>query len=181
MRRTGLALIAAFGAAFWSVGATAAELDLSRLAEEWQPVAGVSIASKHVGAERDFQEFNPGVSLGARRDIGWRNGEWGVEVGVFQNSYDEGSFYAGLWADWPVVAVGEAAELRFGAFFAYAEYPQLVDEAKDFGAVTIGDFVPLLAAQASLRLDERFAFTMRFGPGVSDSDLILGLQMMYLL
>ena len=37
----------------------------------------------------------------------------------------------------------------------------------------------VLAAQASLRLDDRFALVARFGPGISDSDLILGFQAMY--
>lgn len=155
-------------------------LDLSRLGAEWRPVVAVSVASAHVGAERDFQEFNPGGAIGFRSGLGWRRGEWGGEVGYFLNSYDEGAAYAGVWADWPALALSDGIELRLGAFFGYAEYPQLVDEAKDFGALTIGDFVPLLAAQASLRLDERFALVARFGPGISDSDLILGFQAMYL-
>lgn len=154
-------------------------LDLTRLGAEWRPVVAVSVASAHIGAERDFQEFNPGGAIGFRSGLGWRRGEWGGEVGYFLNSYDEGSAYAGVWADWPVLALTDRLDLRLGAFFAYAEYPQLVDEAKDFGALTIGDFVPLLAAQASLRLDDRFALVARFGPGISDSDLILGFQAMY--
>lgn len=158
----------------------AIELELDHLAESWSPVIGVSIASKHIGADEDFQEFNPGVSIGARRDIGWRGGEWGLEAGVFQNSYDERSFYAGAWADWPIADLTERTQLRFGGFFAYAEYPQLVDEAEDFGAFVIGDFIPLVAAQAAVRFDDHFALVTRFGPGIEDSDVILSLQAMYL-
>ena len=81
---------------FVSKAGAAAELDLSRLSDEWRPVAGVSIASEHVGAERDFEEFNPGVSLGARTGLPWRGGEWGVEAGVFRNSYNERSYLSNL-------------------------------------------------------------------------------------
>ncbi|MEL7463041.1 MAG: hypothetical protein AAFN79_03185 [Pseudomonadota bacterium] len=167
-----LALMAPFAA-------SSAELEVEHLSGEWRPFVGVSIASKHVGADRDFQEFNPGVSLGLSRRIGWRRGEWGLEGGYFQNSYDEGSFYAGLWADWPVASIEDRLDVRLGGFFGYAEYPQLVDEAEDFGALVIGDFVPLVAAQASLRIDDRFSLLTRFGPGIEDSDVILSLQAFY--
>ena len=159
--------------------AVAAELEVNHLPDEWRPFVGVSIASKHVGADRDFQEFNPGISLGLSRQIGWRGGEWALEGGYFQNSYDEGSLYGGLWADWPVATFADRLEFRLGGFFGYAEYPQLVDEAEDFGALVIGDFVPLIAAQAALRIDDRFALLTRFGPGIEESDAIFTLQGMY--
>lgn len=145
----------------------------------WRPVAGVSIASRHFGAERDFEEFNPGVSFGIARDMFWLGGEWGLEGGLFRNSYGERAFYAGAWADWAILGAPEAAEFRLGAFFAFAEYDQLVDEAKDAGAPTFGDFVPLVAAQASVRYLDRYALVARFGPGIDDSDVIVGLQAMY--
>ncbi len=146
----------------------------------FRPFIGVSLASKHFDANRNFQEFNPGLTLGLRRPINWHDGEWGIEVGGFQNSYDERSLYAGTWVDWPVAAITRGAEIRLGGFFAYAEYPQLVDEADDIGVVTIGNFVPILSAQAALRIDDRFSLMARFGPGIEDSLLIVGVQALYL-
>lgn len=155
-------------------------LDLDALPEDWRPYIGVSVGSKHFGAERDFQEFNPGALVGAQYPLGWQNGAWGIEAGIFQNSYDERSVYAGTWVDWPVVEFSERFEGRLGLFFAYAEYPQLKEEADDAGVLTIGNFVPILAAQASVRLDDQFSLVARFGPGISESDLIVGLQAWYL-
>lgn len=145
----------------------------------WRPVVGVSVASKHFGAEQEFEEFNPGVSIGLAREMFWLGGEWGVEAGVFRNSYDERAFYAGAWADWAIVGSPETAEFRLGAFFAVAEYDQLVDNAQDAGVPTVGDFVPLVSGQASIRIQDRYALVARFGPGIDDSDFIVGFQAMY--
>lgn len=174
-------LLIAFLASICLVSAVQAEdgKPASDLPAGWHPFIGLSLASKHFGADRDFQEFNPGISLGARHRVGWRRGEWGFEAGGFQNSYDNRSFYVGSWIDWPIARPSSSTEIRLGGFFAYAEYPELKDEADDIGVLTIGDFVPIISAQASLRIDERFALTARFGPGIEDSLLIVGLQAFY--
>lgn len=117
------------------------------------------LGSHHVNAQRDFQEFNPGVFLTWERGLSY-------SAGAYYNSYKGVS---------PIVAVGYdvqvARDFDVGAFFAVAVYPGDGDEFK----VSAGDVVPLVGLQARYQnvfvqfipsdgeaLDALFAFGLTF-------------------
>ena len=92
------------------------------------------IGSEHLGAEEEFEEFNPGIFLT------WEHGV-DLTAGVFRNSY--GSAAPSVTISAPLVESGEFA-LSWTAGLAY--YPGDGDRI-DFA---IGDVVPLLGLRADL-------------------------------
>lgn len=104
---------------------------------------GVFVGSQHIGSDA-YNDFNPGLTYGIRRDIGQGPAEWHVEGGVFYNSYEEVSpiLVTGL-----STGVGEIGpgELRFGISVGTAFYGDLVDiyEARGDTIPNVGGFVPI--------------------------------------
>ncbi|MGB0504870.1 MAG: hypothetical protein ACPGGK_01630 [Pikeienuella sp.] len=148
----------------------------------WTPMIGASIASQHFGAQRDFNETNPGVLIGFARQSTITSAEFGVEGGVFRNSFDDTSAIIGGWYEWPIAGEPDGAlgQLRLGFAFGYAEYPELVDRADAFQALTIGDFVPFVTPQATWRITESFEVRSKFGPIFDgDADFVAGFQVFY--
>ncbi|MEO9652866.1 MAG: hypothetical protein ABJ360_26375 [Roseobacter sp.] len=92
----------------------------------------VLLGTSHINAQRDFQEFNPGIFFTWERQLNY-------SVGLFYNSYEEIS---------PLVSVGYdyeiASDFDIGAFLAVAVYPGDGDEFSH----SIGDVVPLVGLQA---------------------------------
>lgn len=148
----------------------------------WTPMIGVSVASQHFGAKRDFTETNPGVLFGFARPSRFLGAEFGVEGGVFRNSFDDTSAIIGGWYEWPIAGEpdGVLGQLRLGFAFGYADYPELVDRADAFEALTIGDFVPFLTPQATWRVTESLEVRSKFGPIFDgDADFVAGFQVHY--
>lgn len=171
-----MAMMFAFGATAFSALAQGEEGEAAEPEPEWRFFASASIASHHVGAEQDFEEFNPGITFGAARARWGGAWETGAEIGVFRNSYGDTSPYGGVYVDRRVLDLSEDVNLRLGLFAGYADYPQLVDEAEDNGALVVGDFVPIISGQASLRVADALEFRTRFGPGLEDAEAIFAFQ-----
>lgn len=166
----------------------APHLDLSGLSSRWTPFLGVSAAASPTAVAaavrpsiaapvRDGVRISEAVSLLSGPVAG--EGHWAVEGGYLRTSDDEKALYLGVAADWPVVSFGREAEGRLGVFIAYAEFPRLVEQADDLGVMTFGDFVPLVAAQATVRVGTNFSLVSRVGPSIDDGDMIVGFEAVY--
>lgn len=139
----------------------------------WTPFAAVSIASLHV-SDQEFEEFNPGLGLGADYAIagGW---EAGGEAGVFRNSFGERSVYGLGHVTAEILRLGEKTELRAGLFAGLAEYSHLADEAEAAGLPAFGDIIPLGGAMIQLRHAERWEARARIAPLPGDG-VAIGFQ-----
>lgn len=166
----GLSLMATAAA-----GAEKPILDLSQV----EVKVGVSLATEHVGAERDFNETNPGAFVNLwRPNLAW-SADMGVEAGIFENSFSDLSATINGWAEWPVLGGPEASlgQLSVGGALGIARYPNLVDEAQDLGLPTYRNFVPFVAAQMTWLATNRLEFRARATPIGGDADFVVGLQM----
>ena len=150
-------------------------LDLSQV----EVKVGVSLVTEHVGAERDFNETNPGAFVNIWRSSVVLSADVGVEAGLFENSFSDLSATTNGWVEWPVLGGPDATlgQLSVGGALGIARYPNLVDEAQDLGLPTIGNFVPFVAAQATWLATDRLEFRARATPIGGDADFVVGLQM----
>lgn len=150
-------------------------LDLSQV----EVKIGVSLVTEHVGAERDFNETNPGAFVNFWRPSVVLAADVGVEAGLFENSFSDLSATTNGWVEWPVLGDPDATlgQLSIGGALGVARYPNLVDEAEDLGLPTIGSFVPFVAAQATWLATDRLEFRARATPIGGDADFVVGLQM----
>ena len=96
----------------------------------------VLLGSKHFGATRDFQEFNPGLFLT------WEQQVFDYSVGAYYNSYEDMSVLGAISYNYEI-----APEFEIGAFAGVALYP---GEGDQF-SVSAGDVVPLGGVQARYR------------------------------
>lgn len=180
--RSILKIVVALGTSLIFTHAIAEEPTSKSYWDNWTPMIGASVASQHFGAKRDFNETNPGILLGFARPSRMFNAEFGVEGGVFRNSFDDTSAILGGWYEWPLVGEpdGPVGQLRLGFGFGYAQYPELVDRAKAFKALTVGEFVPYLTPQATWRITESLEIRSKFGPIIDgDADFVMGFQVFY--
>lgn len=150
-------------------------LDLSQV----EVKIGVSLVTEHVGAERDFTETNPGAFVNVWHSSAFLAADVGVEAGLFENSFSDLSATANGWVEWPVLGGADApfGQLSLGGALGVARYPNLVDEAKDLGLPTLGNFVPFVAAQVTWLATERLELRARATPIGGDADFVVGLQM----
>lgn len=150
-------------------------LDLSRI----EVKVGVSLVTEHVGAKRDFNETNPGAFVNFWRSEAVLSADVGVEGGLFENSFSDLSATINGWAEWPILGGPDATlgQLSLGGALGIARYPNLVDEARDLGLPTLGNFVPFVAAQATWLATESLEFRARATPIGGDADFVVGLQM----
>ncbi|MFK7745304.1 MAG: hypothetical protein AB8B47_09620 [Roseobacter sp.] len=119
----------------------------------------ILLGSNHVGATRDFQEFNPGAFLTWERELNY-------SIGLYYNSYKKVSALASVGYDYEV-----ATDFDIGVFFALALYPGDGDEFR----YSAGDLVPFVGLQARYKnvfaqyipadgdsLDSLFTFGLTF-------------------
>ena len=118
----------------------------------------VLLGSKHIGATRDFQEFNPGVFLT------WEQKTFDYSIGTFYNSYADVSVMAAIGYNIEV-----APEFEIGAFAGLAYYPGDGDQF----SVSLGDVVPLGGLQA--RYHNAFVQLIPADGATVDSVLTFGL------
>lgn len=97
----------------------------------------IHLGSKHLGATRDFNEFNPGLGLGVRWGERFR---YGLEAGAFYNSYSEWSTYAATFAQYRVID-GERWDTYLGGAMTFASYPNLVGYADKYGIPRVGNHI----------------------------------------
>ncbi|WP_425045474.1 hypothetical protein [Primorskyibacter sp. S87] len=122
----------------------------------------ILLGSEHLGATRDFEEFNPGLFL-TWTNLMWKN-RLDLTVGAFRNSYGDGS--AAVSAAYPLIRT-EAWGLEL--FGALAWYPGNGDQ---FGH-SIGDMVPIAGVQA--RFHYLYMQAIPAGGDGVDATLTLGL------
>lgn len=96
----------------------------------------VLLGTEHVGATRNFNEYNPGLFLT------WERQTFDYSIGTFYNSYEDVSVMGAIGYNFEV-----APDLELGAFTGIAHYPGEGDQFR----VAAGDFVPLLGVQARYR------------------------------
>lgn len=100
----------------------------------------ILLGSHHVGATRDFEEFNPGVIL-TWRELLWQN-RLDVGIGAFRNSYGDASVV--VTSAYPLV---RNQTWGLDLFAALATYPGEGDQFSH----SIGDVVPIAGLQARYR------------------------------
>ncbi len=149
-----------------SVG-TAAAWDASRI----QPHVTFTLGSNHLGADEEFNEFNPGIALGftlPARDSDWI---YGLEVGQYRNSHSQNSQYVLGSIERPVAQLGDETTLKLGLMAGLARYNEVAQELGRKGVPTIGDWV--LAGGATAAINHRDRLELRVGvvpaPGVADA------------
>ena len=109
--------------------------------------ASIHLGSKHIGATREFNEFNPGLGLGVRWGEGFR---YGVEGGFFLDSYLEWSTYVAGFAQVRVIN-GPVWDTYLGGAATFASYPNLVGYADNIGIPRVGNHI--LIPSLSLEFD----------------------------
>ncbi|GAB5438461.1 hypothetical protein [Falsiruegeria mediterranea] len=122
----------------------------------------ILLGSHHVGATRNFEEFNPGVIL-TWKEVLWQN-RLDVGVGVFRNSYGDASVVA--TTAFPLV---RNQNWGLDLFAALATYP---GEGDQF-TYSIGDVVPIAGLQA--RYGNVFVQAIPSGGSSVDATLTYGL------
>ena len=151
------------------VGATVA---LSANISDLRGQAVINLGSRHLGASEDFQEFNPGLGLGAFLPVFEGRAVAAGEIGFYRNSLDRISVYATGSLDTAILAA-QRTELRIGLFGGLANYPDDAEKFGDTGVPTIGSVVVVGGAQATLRFDDRVDFRVRVVPAGNVADAIL--------
>ncbi|MBO9449568.1 hypothetical protein J7426_04825 [Tropicibacter sp. R16_0] len=122
----------------------------------------ILLGSHHVGATRNFEEFNPGIIL-TWKEILWQN-RLDVGFGVFRNSYGDASVVA--TTAFPLV---RNQHWGLDLFAALATYP---GEGDQF-TYSIGDVVPIAGLQARYR--NVFVQAIPSGGSSVDATLTYGL------
>ena len=138
--------------------------------------ATVTHTSQHVGADRGFNEYNPGFGVGSEAPIRRSPYVVGLEAGRYRNSLDDYSSYAATYVERKFAPRRGPSEVGLGAFLGYAEYPSEVSRAEDRGFLVLGDFVPVAGLQATVSTIGPHSFRFRVTPGLSQSDAIVTLQ-----
>lgn len=131
-------------------------------AEAGPDQVSILLGSYHVGATRDFEEFNPGVIL-TWKELLWQN-RLDVGFGIFRNSYGDASVVA-------TTALPLVRNRNWGLdlFAALATYPGEGDQFSH----SIGDVVPIAGLQARYR--NVFVQAIPSGGNSVDATLTYGL------
>ncbi len=140
----------------------AASLFANAVMAQTQWRVGANIASIHVAPQREFNEINPGAFVSAtfRSD---KTFQYGVQLGVYINSYSERTIYGSTFANWRIARLGDA-DLRLGGFMGLMEYPVLSARARDIGWPTVGDYILTMGPSLKLTLNSGVDFTVGFLP-----------------
>ena len=134
--------------------------------------AVLNIGSRHVGTSYEFEEFNPGLAVGAFAPVFGGSAEVASEVGFYRNSLGRTSIYATGSIDTQVLG-NDRTQLRLGAFAGLANYPDDARKFADSGVPTLGSVVLIGGAQATMRFDDRLDFRVRALPAGNVADVIL--------
>jgi len=173
LRKARLALGAVFLGLGATIGGTAVALDWPQA----RPYLVVNLASYHLNASQNFNEINPGIGIGVTLPDQMMGGELGLEIGQYRNSLDSGSYYATGSYDWQVADFGGDVALRMGAFAGASHYPGDAAKFKNRGVPTIGNWVIVGGAQATVRIDDTYDVRLRVLPAGKVADALFTLQM----
>lgn len=119
-------------------------------AETW---IGVNTISRHISPARDYNEKNAGIFLEHR------SGEWGYQIGYYENSYNRTTAYAvSTWQPWTVLGIKLGGFAGFGTGYR-------VEDDKPRGGVS-----PLIGGFVS------YNFTKHLGINLIVATSVVGLQ-----
>lgn len=135
----------------------------------------VTHTAKHINATKSFNENNPGIGIGSEAPIVMSRWSVGVEAGRFRNSNDDMSSYAAGYAEYALNRKDPRA-IRAGAFYGLAEYPAEAAKNRANNKFAVGDFIPIIGLQTTVRTIGPHEFRMRLTPGLSRADAIVTLQ-----
>mgnify|MGYP001075227002 CR=1 FL=1 len=145
-----------------SIVATVITLISTCVSAETQWRLGANLASLHVASTADFNEINPGAFLSVTfRDQQFF--QYGFQAGGYENSYYNRTLYGLAFADWRLLSMGNA-EIRAGGFVGLFEYPNLIEEVKEAGWVSVGDMVLALGPSLKVRMSNGIDVTFGYLP-----------------
>lgn len=142
-----------------------------------RPHLTFNLASYHLNASRDFNEINPGIGIGVTFPDDILGGELGFEVGQYRNSLDSNSYYATGSYDWQIAEFSQDVTLRMGGFAGASHYPGDAEKFKNRGVPTIGNWVLVGGAQATVRIQDTYDIRLRVLPAGDVADALFTLQM----
>ena len=167
------------GALFFALFFTAFTLAQMANAFEWsnaRPHLTFNLASHHLNAQQEFNEFNPGLGVGVSVPNHDRSSELALEVGQYKNSLNRQSIYATASIDRSVWMINANSEVRFGAFGAFAQYDRSAASLKKRGVPSVGDWVVAVGAQVNLRISDTNDLRLRIMPAGDIADALFTLQ-----
>lgn len=153
-------------------GSSAQALDLSKA----RPHLTFNLASYHLNADQDFNEINPGLGIGLTFADGPLGGELGVEVGQYRNSLNSNSYYVTGSLDWEVAQVSDTVAVRLGGFGGMSHYPGDANKFKNRGVPTVGNWVLVAGAQATVRVNDIYDVRLRVLPAGKVADALFTMQ-----
>jgi len=142
-----------------------------------RPHLTFNLASLHLNASRDFNEFNPGIGIGLTAPVGTGPSEIGVEAGQYRNSLGDQSYYVMASFDAQIASLTPNMALRLGAFSGFARYPGTANKFKNHGVPTIGDWVLAVGLQTTLRIADTYDVRLRVMPAGNVADALFTAQM----
>ena len=140
----------------------------------WRPHITFNLGSHHLNANRDFNEFNPGLGVGLSKEFS--GFELSGEIGQYHNSLDEQSQYAMASVDREIARFGQRTAWRMGGFAGFARYPSSSNKFKDHGVPTFGDWVLGVGLQTTFRFDDKYDLRLRVMPAGHVADALFTAQ-----
>ncbi len=150
--------------------ASAFELSAAR------PHLTFNLASYHHNATEDFNEVNPGIGIGVTFEDKRFGGELGFEAGQYKNSLNSNSYYLTTSYDWEVADLGNDVKVRLGGFTGASHYPGDANKFKDRGVPTLGNWVLVAGAQATVRVNDTYDVRLRVLPAGDVADALFTMQ-----
>lgn len=138
-----------------------------------------TLGSRHLGADLDYEEFNPGVGLGMVREETALGTRLSAELGGYRNSHAEVSGYIMGLADWAAGRLSRRVTLRAGLVTGLAYYPHRGDGFRRKGVPAVGDWVPVVGATASLSGESGPELRVAAFPAMEIADLVVTFQLLY--
>lgn len=135
-----------------------------------RPTLMLTVSSWHINATHDFNETNPGFSLGAVYALGKGKTEIGAEVGHYRNSFRDSSDFAHVTLTREVFRPTRNLAIRAGLVAGFATYRHTRQVFARNGAPTTGNCVWFAGVLASARIEDRYEFRSRLIPAGGEVD-----------
>ena len=136
-----------------------------------QPHVSLNVGSEHIGANRTFEEVNPGIGIGFSTVPGPSGWSHGAELGFYRNSHGNTSAYAIGTLEREVFRSGRDTRLLLGAKAGVARYPEAAESLARRGLPTIDDWVGVVGITSALKFPggSKLRVGVLPGPGVADA------------
>ena len=135
-----------------------------------RPTLMFTVSSWHINATHDFNETNPGFSLGAVYALGPGTTEIGAEVGHYRNSFRDKSNYAHVTLTREMFRPAPRLAVRAGVVGGFATYRHVQEMFASQGVPTTGNCVWFAGVLVSARIEDRYEFRSRLIPAGGEAD-----------